>query len=73
MSGALWRLTRPALFALDAETAHHLAMFGLSLFDGAPGLAAALRRSIRADREVLSTQLGALRFPEISWHHLNFR
>jgi dihydroorotate dehydrogenase len=63
MSGSLWRLARPALFALDAETAHHAAIWGLSLFDGAPGLAASLRRSIRADREVLSTQVGALRFP----------
>ena len=63
MSGALWRLTRPALFALDAETAHHAAIWALSLFDGAPGMAATVRRSIRADREVLSTQIGALRFP----------
>ncbi|MBS1149896.1 MAG: pyrD, partial [Myxococcaceae bacterium] len=63
MSGALWRLTRPALFALDAETAHHAAIWALSLFEGAPGLAAAVRRSIRADRALLSTQVGSLRFP----------
>lgn len=63
MSGALWRLTRPALFALDAETAHHAAIWALSLFDGAPAIAAALRRSIGADREGLATRVGALGFP----------
>jgi dihydroorotate dehydrogenase len=63
MSGALWRLTRPALFALDAETAHHAAIWALSLFDGAPGVAAAMRRSIHADREVLAAHVGSLRFP----------
>ncbi len=63
MSGALWRLTRPALFALDAETAHHAAIWTLSLFDGAPELAAVIRRALVAERAVLSTQVGALRFP----------
>ena len=63
MSGALWRLARPALFALDAETAHHAAMWALSLFEGAPGIAAAMRRWVGADRELLATNVGALRFP----------
>ncbi len=63
MSGALWRLTRPALFALDAETAHHAGIWALGLFDGAPFLAAAMRKAVRADRPMLSTQLGTLRFP----------
>ncbi len=59
--GALWRLTRPALFALDAEAAHHAAMWGLSLFEGAGGLASAVRKTMGADR--LPTQVGALPFP----------
>lgn len=58
-----WRLVRPAIFTVDAETAHHAAMWGLSLFDGAPSAAAALRRAIRADRPGLAADVGALHFP----------
>jgi dihydroorotate dehydrogenase len=61
--GPLWRLTRPALFALDAETAHHAGIWALSLFEGAPAAARALREGVRADRPLLSTEVGGLRFP----------
>ena len=51
----MWRLARPALFALDPEAAHHVAMWGLSLVDVAPAIARALRKAAGAERPTLAT------------------
>ncbi len=59
----LWRLARPALFALDAEAAHHAGLWALSIFEGAPGLARLARARAGADRPSLATEVGAVRFP----------
>lgn len=54
---------RPLLFRLDAETAHHVGLWGLGLWDLVPSLAAAQRRRARADRPTLRVRLGGLDFP----------
>ena len=60
----MYPLLRPLLFSLDAERAHHLGLFALSLFDGAPELAKAVRRRAGADaRAELRTTVAGLAFP----------
>ncbi len=56
-------LLRPLLFRLDAELAHELGMGSLGLLDLSPALAAALRRSIKADRPSLHARVAGLDFP----------
>ncbi len=59
----MYRLLRPLLFRLDAEVAHNVGMWGLSLADIAPGAAALMRRRARPDRSSLKVRVGGLDFP----------
>lgn len=59
----MYRLLRPLLFRLDAETAHHVGMWGLSLAELAPGIAAAMRRSAKPERSSLKVRVAGLDFP----------
>ncbi len=56
-------LLRPLLFRLDAEAAHHLGMWGLSLADTAPGLAKWARRRAIPERSTLKMHVAGLDFP----------
>ena len=56
----MYRLLRPLLFRLDAEAAHHLGMWGLSLASLAPGVAKRLRGP---ERLALKTKVARLAFP----------
>ncbi len=54
---------RPLLFRLDAEQAHEVAMWGLSLLDAAPGVAKVLRRRAIPERTSLRMHVAGLDFP----------
>ncbi len=56
-------LLRPLLFALPAEPAHHLGLWGLGLMDLAPSLARWQRQRAHADRSGLRTHVAGLDFP----------
>ncbi|MFZ5445784.1 MAG: quinone-dependent dihydroorotate dehydrogenase [Myxococcota bacterium] len=56
-------LLQPLLFRLDAETAHHLGLWGLSLAEAAPGVAKLLRRRAKPERSSLKTRVAGLDFP----------
>lgn len=60
---SFWGLTRPLLFQLDAEAAHHAGIWALSLMDASTGLASVMRRSVGANRPALRTSLGSLHLP----------
>lgn len=57
------RVLRPLLFRLDAETAHHVGLWGLSLADLAPAVARWRRAAVRPSRSSLATTIAGLRFP----------
>ena len=59
----MYGLLRSLLFRLDAEVAHHVGMWGLSLADIAPGAAASMRRRAHPDRSSLKVRVGGLDFP----------
>lgn len=56
-------LLRPLLFRLPPETAHHAALWALSLAEGAPSLARWNRRRVHADNPSLKVKLAGLEFP----------
>jgi dihydroorotate dehydrogenase len=56
-------LLRPLLFRLDAEVAHHVGLWGLSLADTAPGLAKWMRARVKPDRSTLKVRVAGLDFP----------
>lgn len=56
-------LLRPILFRLDAERAHHLGLWGLSLAETAPSVAKWARDRVRPERPTLATTIAGLRFP----------
>lgn len=56
-------LLRPLLFRLDAEAAHHLGIWGLSLADTTPSLAKWLRARTKPERSSLKTTLAGLEWP----------
>ena len=56
----MYRLLRPLLFRLDAEAAHHVGIWGLSLAALAPRLAKAMRGT---ERTALKTHVAGLSFP----------
>lgn len=55
-------ILRPLLFQLDAETAHHVGLWGLELADLAPALARQVRKRIRPDRPSLRCTVAGLHF-----------
>ena len=59
----MYRLLRPLLFRLDAEVAHHVGMWGLSLADLAPGIASAMRKNAKPERSSLKVRVAGLDFP----------
>jgi dihydroorotate dehydrogenase len=59
----MYRLLRPLLFRLDAEVAHHVGMWGLSLAEIAPGVAALMRRRAKPERSSLKVRIAGLDFP----------
>ena len=59
----MYRLIRPLLFGLDAEVAHHVGMWGLSLAELAPGIASFMRARAHPDRSTLKVRVGGLDFP----------
>ncbi len=59
----MYRLLRPLLFRLDAEAAHHVGMWGLSLAELAPGVAKLMRRRANPDRSALKMRVAGLDFP----------
>ncbi len=54
---------RPVLFRFDAEVAHQLGMWGLSLADTAPGLAKRWRQRAIPERSALRMTVAGLDFP----------
>lgn len=62
MSGASWRLVRGALFRLDPERAHALALRGLAVA-GASGVGRGAVRALLAPREPRPVEVLGLRFP----------
>lgn len=54
---------RPLLFRLDAEVAHQVGMWGLSLAEIAPGVAKLMRRRANPERSTLKVKLAGLDFP----------
>lgn len=56
-------LLRPLLFRLDAEDAHHLGIWGLSLADTAPSLAKWLRSRVKPERTSLRSTVAGLEWP----------
>ncbi|MFO0596226.1 MAG: quinone-dependent dihydroorotate dehydrogenase [Myxococcaceae bacterium] len=54
---------RPALFRLDAEQAHHLGLWGLSLAETAPGVSKWLRSRVKPERSSLKVRVAGLDFP----------
>lgn len=56
-------LLRPLLFQLDAEDAHHVGLWGLSLADTAPSVARWLRSRAGADRPALKTTIAGVQWP----------
>lgn len=54
---------RPLLFALNAESAHHVALWGLSLGGLAPAAAKLSRQRTRPDRPTLKSHVAGLTFP----------
>lgn len=56
-------LLKPLLFQLDAEDAHHLGLWGLSLADTAPSLAKWLRSRVKPERDALKTSIAGLAWP----------
>lgn len=59
----MYRLLRPLLFRLDAELAHHLGLWGLSLAELSPGVARVMRRRANPDRSSLKVRVAGLEFP----------
>ncbi len=59
----MYRLLRPLLFRLDAESAHHAGLWALSLYEGAPALARLMRQRARAERPALAVSVAGLSFP----------
>jgi dihydroorotate dehydrogenase len=59
----MYGLLRPLLFRLDAEVAHHVAMWGLSWGELAPGIAEFMRHRANPDRSSLKVRVGGLDFP----------
>lgn len=58
----MYGLLKPVLFRLPAETAHHLGLWALSLADGAPTLAQAWRRHLKADEPSRGVTVAGLHF-----------
>ncbi len=56
-------LLRPLLFRLDAEDAHHLGLWGLSLADTAPSLAKLLRARVKPERASLRAEVAGVTWP----------
>ncbi|MBL8911000.1 MAG: quinone-dependent dihydroorotate dehydrogenase [Archangium sp.] len=56
-------LLRPLLFRLDAESAHHLGMWSLSLAETACGVASVMRQRVKPDRSSLKMHVAGLDFP----------
>ena len=54
----MYRLLRPLLFRLDAEVAHHVGMWGLSLAELSPAVAGVMRKNTNPDRSSLKVRLG---------------
>jgi dihydroorotate dehydrogenase len=59
----MYRVLRPLLFRLDAEVAHQVGMWGLSLAELAPGVAKAMRRRANPERSTLKVKVAGLDFP----------
>lgn len=56
-------LLKPLLFQLDAEDAHHLGIWGLSLADTAPSLAKWMRSRAKPERDSLKTTIAGMSWP----------
>ena len=54
---------RPLLFRLDAEDAHHVGVWGLSLAETACGVARVLRARVKPERSSLKMHVAGLDFP----------
>jgi dihydroorotate dehydrogenase len=54
---------RPLFFRLDAEVAHQVGMWGLSLAEIAPGVAKLMRQRTNPERSTLKVKLAGLDFP----------
>ncbi len=59
----MYGLLRPLLFQLDAETAHHVGLWGLGLADTAPSLAKAMRARVKPDRPALRVSIAGVEWP----------